>query len=125
LENNQIFKRHNIEQMVLSNVEQIKRKQIEKLNEKIYEKKFFEENMIPQLMELQEEKNLKEKERIMSIKKYKEDLDKQIEENRKIKFGYLSPNQNYSNLNESMKSMKSLNLNYNINDIKLNKINII
>ncbi len=125
MENNQIFKRHNIEQMVLSNVEQIKRKQIEKLNEKIYEKKFFEENMIPQLMELQEEKNLKEKERIMSIKKYKEDLDKQIEENRKIKFGYLSPNQNYSNLNESMKSMKSLNLNYNINDIKLNKINII
>jgi len=107
LEHNQIYKKHNIEQMVLSNEEIIKRKQMEKLNEKIVEKKFFEENMIPQLLELQEQKNQKEKERIMTIKKYKEDLDKQIQENRKIKYGYLSPNhnQNYANLNESIKSM--------------------
>ena len=81
-----------MESMLLSNEEQLNRRQRDKINEKIEDKKYFQENLVPQLLELKEQKNIMERERVMSIKKYKEDLDRQVQENKKIKFGYFSPN---------------------------------
>lgn len=78
--------------MLLSNEEQLSRRQREKINERIEDKKYFEEQVIPQILEIKEQNDQKERERVMSIKKYKEDLDKQCQQNRKIKFGLFNPN---------------------------------
>lgn len=89
--------------MLISNEEQLLRKHKDKINEKIEDKKYYEEQLIPKLLEMREINNQKELDRLNNIKKYKEDLDKQIIENRKLKFGYFSPNY----LNDS----RRLNLN--------------
>ncbi len=73
--------------MIKSYDDQQMMKKNQKLNEKLLEKKYFEENLIPQLQAFREEQYNKEKQRIETIKKYKEELDKQISENKKIKYG--------------------------------------
>lgn len=80
--------------MLLSNEEQNNRRQKDRINEKIEDLKYYEEQVIPQLQELKEQKYQKEKERLMNIKKYKEELDKQCIENRKIKLGIYNTNFN-------------------------------
>lgn len=79
-------KKYEIESMLMNNKENILRRQRDKLNEKIEDKKYYEENMA-QMYEMQELRNQKEREKAMSMKKYKEDLDRQVLENKKIKYG--------------------------------------
>jgi len=78
--------------MILSNEEQLNRRQMDKINEKNEDMKYYEQKLIPQLQELKEQNLQKEQARIMNIKKYKEDLDRQCQENRKIKFGIYNTN---------------------------------
>jgi hypothetical protein len=78
--------------MIHSNEEQLNRRQMDKLNEKNEDMKYYEQNLIPQLQEMKEQKFQKEQERIMNIKKYKEDLDRQCLENKKNKLGIYNVN---------------------------------
>jgi len=78
--------------MILSNEEQLNRRQMDKINEKNEDMKYYEQKLIPQLQELKEQNLQKEQARIMNIKKYKEDLDRQCQENRKIKLGIYNTN---------------------------------
>lgn len=85
--------------MIKSYDEQQMQKKNQKLNEKLLDKKYYEENLIPQLQAYRQEQYNREKQRIDTIKKYKEELDKQISENKKIKYG-----NNYINNMESVEN---------------------
>ncbi len=88
LEQDKTNKRKNyIESMIQSYDEQQMQKRNQKLSEKIIDKKFYEEKLIPQLQAFRQEQFEKEKIRIENIKKYKEELDKQVNENKKNKYG--------------------------------------
>jgi len=71
--------------------QQMQRKN-QKLNERMQDRKYYEENLVPQLQAFRQEQFNLEKQRIENIKKYKEELDKQINENKKIKFGSILNN---------------------------------
>lgn len=73
--------------MIQSHDEQQMQRRNQKLNEKIMDKKYYEESLIPQLQAYRQEQFNKEMLRIENIKKYKEELDKQVNENKKIKYG--------------------------------------
>ena len=80
--------------MISSYDDQVNRRQRDKINEKVEDLKYYEENLIPQLQELKEQRLQKEKAKMLSIKKYKEDLDRQCIENKKIKYGVYNTNAN-------------------------------
>jgi thymidylate synthase len=73
--------------MIQSHDDQQMEKRNQKLNEKFMDKKNFDENLIPQLHAYRQDQFNIERLRIENVKKYKEELDKQVNENKKIKFG--------------------------------------
>ena len=80
--------------MIHSYDDQVNRRQRDKINEKVEDLKHYQENLIPQLEQLKEQNLQKEQEKMMKIKKYKEDLDRQCQENKKIKYGAYNTNAN-------------------------------
>lgn len=61
------------------------------LNEKILDQKYYEENLIPLLQAHKKEEISKQRQKIETIKKYKAELDRQVEENKKIKYSKNNP----------------------------------
>lgn len=87
--------------MIHTNEEQLNRKHMDKINEKNEDMKYYEKSLIPQLQVEDEIKYQKEQERIMKIKQYKEDLDRQCLENKKNKLGAYNINLYNNNISNN------------------------
>ena len=83
--------------MIKSNDQQKDHRKEKDFNVRLLDKQFFEKNMIPKINAFKKEIDDKEHARIMKIRKYKEDLDRQIEEKKLHKTPFMDENEKLLN----------------------------